>query len=270
MDSYKIGKFIAEKRKEKNLTQRALAEKIGVTDKAISKWERGLSCPDISLLLPLGDALGVNVTELLNGGAIEEINVELSDDILVSSVQNYIRDTNKKSKKIIAVVSLALAAVFLFTSFMFHVENERKQQHRQIDMAFSDLLCEIEMSFDYFRELSIDKNDDICRHLDKSTSEVLRLSEKYKSLLFMYYGKKMEGNICNEFDKLREDFLFIHHSVDGDSDNLKIGFEKAIKDIADLESYLDNSGVYYGSKELSKTTLQHLKDKDMYDWEGIF
>ena len=100
MDSYKIGKFIAEKRKEKNLTHRALAEKIGVTDKAISKWERGLSCPDISLLLPLGDALGVNVTELLNGGAIEDITVELSDDILVSSVQNYIRDTNKKSKKI--------------------------------------------------------------------------------------------------------------------------------------------------------------------------
>ena len=58
MDSYKTGKYIAQKRKEKGLTQRALAEKIGVTDKAISKWERGLSCPDISLLLPLSDALG--------------------------------------------------------------------------------------------------------------------------------------------------------------------------------------------------------------------
>ncbi len=119
--------------------------------------------------------------------------------------------------------------MFLFTSFMFHVENERQQQHRQIDMAFSDLLCEIEMSFDYFRELSIDKNDDICRHLDKSTSEVLRLSEKYKSLLFMYYGKKMEGNICNEFDKLREDFLFIHHS-----DNLRTSprFDSRLRMIA--------------------------------------
>ena len=49
MDIYKTGKFIAEKRKEQGLTQKALAEKVGVTDKAISKWERGLSYPDISV-----------------------------------------------------------------------------------------------------------------------------------------------------------------------------------------------------------------------------
>jgi transcriptional regulator with XRE-family HTH domain len=59
--------FISQTRKEQGLTQKELAEKLGVTDKAVSKWERGLSCPDISLLMDLSDALGVTVSELLQG-----------------------------------------------------------------------------------------------------------------------------------------------------------------------------------------------------------
>ena len=277
MDSYKTGKFIAEKRKEKGLTQRALAEKIGVTDKAISKWERGLSCPDISLLLPLSDALGTNVTEILNGSAIDEINVELSDDILVSSVQNYVQYTSKESKKQIAAVALILIIVFLDAFFVIHLQSEKEERCKQIDMVFSDLLCEIEMSFDYGQELLKDVNPDICRHLDRSTSEVMRLSEKYKSLLLMYYGEKMR-DVCSGFDKLKEEFLFIHHSIPNDlitSDNkpiirdeayysnLKTSFRNVMKEIDSAETALENSRVYYGHKELSKTTLQHLRSMDI-------
>lgn len=67
MDENKIGQFIAELRKEKNMTQKDLAEQLHITDKAVSKWERGLSCPDISLLSPLAEILGVTTGELLNG-----------------------------------------------------------------------------------------------------------------------------------------------------------------------------------------------------------
>ena len=63
----KMGIFISEKRKAQNLTQKDLAEKLGVTDKAVSKWERGISCPDISLLVPLAKILKVTTSELLNG-----------------------------------------------------------------------------------------------------------------------------------------------------------------------------------------------------------
>lgn len=67
MDENKIGKFIADLRKEKKMTQRNLAEQLHITDKAVSKWERGLSCPDITLLSPLAEILDVTTNELLNG-----------------------------------------------------------------------------------------------------------------------------------------------------------------------------------------------------------
>ena len=67
MNQEKIGNFIREIRIEKQMTQQELAEKIGVTDRAISKWENGRGMPDITLLVPLSNCLGVTVLELLNG-----------------------------------------------------------------------------------------------------------------------------------------------------------------------------------------------------------
>lgn len=71
MDQIKIGKFIAECRKKNNLTQMQLAEKLNITDRAISKWENGKGMPDSSLMLELCDYLKISVNELLNGEMIE-------------------------------------------------------------------------------------------------------------------------------------------------------------------------------------------------------
>lgn len=76
MDQIKIGKFIAECRKEKNLTQMQLAEKLNITDRAISKWECGKAMPDTSIMLELCDILGINVNELLCGEKISMENNE--------------------------------------------------------------------------------------------------------------------------------------------------------------------------------------------------
>ena len=73
MDQLKIGRFIAECRKQKDLTQMQLSEKLGITDKAISKWERGIAMPDSSIMLELCDILGISVNELLSG---EKISME--------------------------------------------------------------------------------------------------------------------------------------------------------------------------------------------------
>ena len=67
IDKKTFGSFLAEQRKAKGFTQRELAEKLFISDKAVSKWERGLSMPDISLLVPLAEILDVSVTELLEG-----------------------------------------------------------------------------------------------------------------------------------------------------------------------------------------------------------
>ena len=71
IDRAACGAFVARLRRERGWTQKELAEKLYVTDKAVSKWERGLSMPDSALLLPLAEALGVSVTELLQGRRME-------------------------------------------------------------------------------------------------------------------------------------------------------------------------------------------------------
>jgi len=74
MDQEKIGKFIASCRKELNLTQEQLAEKLGVSNKTVSRWENGNSFPDVSLLQPLCELLNISVNELLVGEKIPEDN----------------------------------------------------------------------------------------------------------------------------------------------------------------------------------------------------
>jgi transcriptional regulator with XRE-family HTH domain len=72
MDAQKFGAFIASIRKEKNMTQAELAQKIRVTDKAVSRWERGLGFPDINTLEPLAEALGISVLELMRSEKLAE------------------------------------------------------------------------------------------------------------------------------------------------------------------------------------------------------
>jgi transcriptional regulator with XRE-family HTH domain len=90
----KMAQFISELRKEKKLTQKELAEQLGVTDKAVSKWERGLSCPDISLLSKLSQVLGITISELLNGEKAQLSSPEA--DVLVETTLHY-ADTATRS-----------------------------------------------------------------------------------------------------------------------------------------------------------------------------
>lgn len=88
MDTNATGRFIAELRKQKGYTQKDLAEKLMVTDKAISRWETGKGLPDVSLLKPLSDILGVSVGELLSGRIIKEAQMkEQTDKIILDSLR---------------------------------------------------------------------------------------------------------------------------------------------------------------------------------------
>ena len=89
IDREAFGAFLAGLRKEKGLTQKELAQQLYVSDKAVSKWERGLSLPDISLLTPLAEILGVTVTELLRGERLEEqtLPVEQVEELVTGSLE---------------------------------------------------------------------------------------------------------------------------------------------------------------------------------------
>ncbi len=108
MDQVKIGGFIAKCRKEKNMTQRELADKLGISDKTISKWETGNGLPEASLMVPLCDALGITVNELLTGERItaeeykeraEETMVALAEmKTEVSSLKRKVGAMDKSAK----------------------------------------------------------------------------------------------------------------------------------------------------------------------------
>lgn len=89
MDKESFGQFLAQHRKEQGMTQKQLAERLFVSDKAVSKWERGLSLPDVSLLLPLSQLLGVSVTELLEGRQLEEPMAPEEVETLVQKALQY-------------------------------------------------------------------------------------------------------------------------------------------------------------------------------------
>lgn len=121
MNAFKIGGFISELRKEKGLTQKELAEKLNVTDKAVSKWETGRSAPDIALLSPLAEALGVTVVEILQGEKIEKEKISaVSDEVVVRTM----RTSNKKLKRamfitVIVMVILVFVSVLSYPVYHF-------------------------------------------------------------------------------------------------------------------------------------------------------
>ena len=122
MNQIKIGRFIAECRKKANLTQMQLAENLGITDKAISKWERGMAMPDTSIMLELCDILCISVNELLSG---EKINMENDNQKNEQLLLDMAKELEKKNKTIwssmwaIMIVSMtALIAGIFIAAFL--------------------------------------------------------------------------------------------------------------------------------------------------------
>ena len=118
MNQIKIGKFIAECRKRKSLTQMQLAEKLNITDKAVSKWERGMAMPDSSIMLELCDILDITVNELLSGEKISMENNDRKNEQLLVDMSKELEKKNKiiwSSMWIIMGVSITalIAGIFL-------------------------------------------------------------------------------------------------------------------------------------------------------------
>ena len=125
MDQIKIGKFIADERKRKGYTQKQLSEKLEISDKTISKWERGNGFPEVSLLLPLCNELEITVNELLSGERVSEEDYRKKAE---ENMVNLVREAQESKKKIILSAIVAgltiIAALPLFMiSGMLEMEN---------------------------------------------------------------------------------------------------------------------------------------------------
>ena len=127
MNQEKIGKFIAELRKEKNMTQQELADKLNITDRAISHWENGRSMPDAGVILELCKILNINVNELLSAKKIKEENYNERAEESLLEMRREIETQNKRiltlnkiiiNLSIIIFVVIGLAATFIEMSML--------------------------------------------------------------------------------------------------------------------------------------------------------
>lgn len=119
MDNKKMGNFISELRKAKNMTQKELAEKLNITDKAVSKWERGLGYPDITLVSSLADILEVTVNELLNGERTVEATVVCDVNTIVENTLDYAdKAALQRRFKTSNIFICAISLIFLISIFI--------------------------------------------------------------------------------------------------------------------------------------------------------
>lgn len=121
MDQIQIGKFIAESRKSRNLTQRQLADTLSISDKTISKWECGKGLPEVSLMLPLCAALDITVNDLLSGEKVSLIDYPKKAE---ANMMNLMKE-NEENKKRMAlsiitgvITIIAVCALIAITSFL--------------------------------------------------------------------------------------------------------------------------------------------------------
>lgn len=126
MNQERIGEFIADCRKEKGLTQLQLAEKLNITNRAVSKWETGKSCPDVSLMLELCNVLGITVNELLSGERILMEDYQKKAEENLMELQDKKINAQKMFKRMELVwlaIAILLVPVHLALNY-FYPDNE--------------------------------------------------------------------------------------------------------------------------------------------------
>ena len=129
MDFKKIGSYIAGKRKERGMTQRELAEKLGMSDKSVSKWERGICLPDVSVYTELCGILGITLNEFLAGEDIDEKDVKEKSE---TNLIGFAKDSSlrqKKLKRVIATLICVILAAVIFGAGFGIYENVIKPRN---------------------------------------------------------------------------------------------------------------------------------------------
>ena len=118
MDNVKTGILIAKKRKEKQLTQKDLADKLGVSNATVSKWETGKGFPDISLIEPLASALEITVSEVLAGEERVQPDSEHTEMLLKDMVDLSVKEQERKKKRYNWIIAITVAVLYLTVSLL--------------------------------------------------------------------------------------------------------------------------------------------------------
>ena len=215
MNTYEFGKFLAQLRKEKGLTQIQLAEQLNVTDKAISRWETGKNYPDIEIFEDLSNVFDVSISELLEGKRIEKENLfSVSEGQIVKQIKN-----NKKSNKkyriiiiIVLIISMILGYIALKNNGVFDgvIYNKIPCYSNDIVTIMNNIDGYISQRPNSNGDFIIDYGFFFIEH-DKTTNDIFYLSgtcENGRAFYTntMYDEKNLEHNYCfiGEYRKNQE------------------------------------------------------------------
>ena len=158
MNQVKIGKFIAERRKYKNLTQADLAEKLNITDRAISKWETGKGMPDSSIMLELCNELGISVNELLSG---ERIEMKDYNESVEKNLLDIVKQKEEADKRLLSMeIVIGVTTIIMFLILVSIASLAEMQESARFLITISStifvvivclLLLKIEQTAGYYK-----------------------------------------------------------------------------------------------------------------------
>lgn len=190
MDVIKIGKLIAKIRKEKKLTQEELGSRLGISGKSVSKWERGINAPDISLLQQLSDELGISVNELLCGVRDDKYEDSIDNNITIKGILYYYNKL--KHKNIIIIIILLVAFSFIFT-LIFTINNFNRYSIYSIGSEDSELMIEGFIIFNQIDKMIIINDIKYYDQYEKTEYEIkaknvdIELLSGDKVILYLFY-----------------------------------------------------------------------------------
>ena len=246
MNQEKIGKFILELRKEKNMTQQELADKIGVTDRAISKWENGRCLPDLSLMKPLCDELGISINELISGEKIDKKEYQDKFEENVLNTINYSQKQIKKAKNKYAII-MGIIILFLITfGTLFGIDINRMRNNEPV--FFST------WRFDYFPPVNLDEEkiiNSIENYIVSNGDEHKRQnnSKTFASMRIFLIDEKEENNLYYVYSWVLEECFYYEDgkiiNESGSSIPYKFVVEKINDEFEVTDSRIPRDGSYY-------------------------
>jgi transcriptional regulator with XRE-family HTH domain len=216
MDYQKVGLLISTLRKEKGLTQKELADKLGITDRAVSKWERGLGCPDVSLLDDLSRILDVSILEILKGRRLDKDEIVNNKSVVES--MNYSKESIKyKIKKIFNNVAIGLISIIVFILVFSNLKSiyflNENYSAPLSDQAAGDLFSEVETNIKIVKNNQGIYSDD---DYSKILNFVNKLEKNLNSQNNLYYYSKDYYTYAEiiDFYRLHQDYLYLSMTLD--------------------------------------------------------
>lgn len=245
MDLIKIGKYIAFKRKEQGLTQKQLAEKLNMSDKSVSKWERGICLPDVTVYLELCKILGISINEFLAGEDIPKETIEQKAEENIIQITKDNKTKQKYLKKIIKLLIVMLVVFIFITSIFIYKKLTQPQSYiepyleKSTEMQTANMLSNHPGNILLFHYNSKKDFDSLTMYLTQ-----------YQK------GKKISHKEVCEF--------YINPSQGAKKGNIALTINQETSSMKIIVAY---DGGYYSAEQIS--FLEDIKDFDAWSIEKI-